>query len=131
MRKSINILLAVVALTVIGCASGDEVDTKNANTLNWSEYMGELNWNQASAKCKTSGMRLPTIKELKLAFDDGTMKKWQEGSYWSSEKTDEKGPALGPLKPEEFWVRMFPHHGSFSNGISQKSGIEHNVRCIK
>jgi hypothetical protein len=52
----------------------------------WSPYMGRMDWDSASAKCKSIGMRLPTIDELKAAYNSGITKSWQKDGIlcWSS-----------------------------------------------
>jgi hypothetical protein len=56
----------------------------------WSEYMGFMSWSSAEHKCKSIGMRLPTIKELEAAYNAGITKSWQKDgySYWSSTPYD-------------------------------------------
>ena len=52
----------------------------------WSSYQGNMSWEDANEKCKSIGMRLPTLKELKAAYDSGITKSWQNDgrNYWSS-----------------------------------------------
>ena len=52
----------------------------------FSEYQGNMNWYSANAKCSSIGMRLPTIRELKAAYNAGITKSWQKNDrhYWSS-----------------------------------------------
>jgi hypothetical protein len=52
----------------------------------FSEYQGQLTWNDANKKCKSLKMRLPTITELKEAYESGITKSWQKdgSNYWSS-----------------------------------------------
>ena len=56
----------------------------------FSEYQGQLTWNDANKKCKSLKMRLPTIDELKKAYEAGITNSWQtDGSlYWSSTPYD-------------------------------------------
>jgi serine/threonine protein kinase len=56
----------------------------------WSPYMGDMNWDSANAKCRSIGMRLPTIDELKAAYNAGITKSWQKDGYyyWSSTPYD-------------------------------------------
>ncbi len=56
----------------------------------WSEYMGSMTWDSANAKCRSIGMRLPTIDELKVAYKAEIMKSWQKDGfyYWSSTPSD-------------------------------------------
>ncbi len=60
---------------------------------NWSKYMGTMKWKEADAKCKSLGMRLPTISELQVAESAGITSYWKsqypnwrgmDHSYWSS-----------------------------------------------
>ena len=56
----------------------------------FSSYQGEMNWGQASKKCIAIGLRLPTIDELKDAYNEGITKSWQKDGlhYWSSTPYD-------------------------------------------
>jgi hypothetical protein len=51
----------------------------------FSEYQGSLTWDDANKKCKSLKMRLPTIDELKKAYESGITKSWQKDGeyYWS------------------------------------------------
>jgi len=59
----------------------------------FSEYQGNMNWDSANAKCGSIGMHLPTIDELKKAYESGITKSWQKDgySYWSSTPYDAEG----------------------------------------
>ncbi len=48
------------------------------------DYMGRMNWYNADLKCRSNGMRLPTIDELKAAYEAGMTKTWNFPEYWSS-----------------------------------------------
>jgi formylglycine-generating enzyme required for sulfatase activity len=56
----------------------------------FSEHLGEMVWDDANKKCSSSGMRLPTIAELKEAYDSKITKSWQKdgNGYWSSTPYD-------------------------------------------
>ncbi len=55
----------------------------------FSEYQGSLEWDDANKKCKSLKMRLPTLDELKKAYESGITKSWQKGiPYWSSTPYD-------------------------------------------
>ena len=56
----------------------------------YSEYQGNLNWYDANKKCSSSGMRLPTIAELKEAYESEITISWKKDSnlYWSSTPYD-------------------------------------------
>ena len=64
----------------------------NKCTFIWSEYQGDMTWNEANNKCKANGMRLPTIYELKDAYKIRLTKGWQKDGfyYWSSTPYDAK-----------------------------------------
>ncbi len=56
----------------------------------FSEFQGSLTWDDANKKCKAVKMSLPTLDELKKAYESGVIKSWQkDGSlYWSSTPYD-------------------------------------------
>jgi hypothetical protein len=67
-----------------------KIDSHPELKVSWSDYQGNLKWNDANAKCKSIGMRLPTIPELKAAYNADLTKTWKEAGffsgtyYWSS-----------------------------------------------
>ena len=48
----------------------------------WSNDLGRMDFNYANARCRSLGMRLPTIGELKAAYESGLTR--SSGIYWSS-----------------------------------------------
>lgn len=54
----------------------------------WSAYQGKMNWEDAKAQCASIGMRLPTIEELKVAYEAKITDSWENDGdrylYWSS-----------------------------------------------
>jgi hypothetical protein len=56
----------------------------------WSPYMGRMDWDDARAKCRSIGMRLPTLQELKAAYNAGITESWKNDAidYWSSTPYD-------------------------------------------
>jgi hypothetical protein len=52
----------------------------------FSEYQGKLSWDDANKNCELLKMRLPTITELKEAYDSGITNSWQKDGYryWSA-----------------------------------------------
>ncbi len=48
----------------------------------WSEYQGEMNWNDAIKKCASLGMRLPKRAELETAFKNKSIATWKKDGYW-------------------------------------------------
>ena len=67
----------------------EELNSKKVE--NWSEYLGNMNWDIASKKCnEVTGRRLPTVRELFLAKEAGITKSWSINGnyYWSSDSYD-------------------------------------------
>jgi hypothetical protein len=52
----------------------------------WSEFQGKYTWEQATSVCKGLGMRLPTLDELKHAYEAKLTKEWKtDGHYYWTE----------------------------------------------
>lgn len=70
-----------------------KVESNPTLTYTWSDYQGNRKWKDAKSKCESIGMRLPTISELKDAYDAKLTKSWKESGffsgsyYWSSTGT--------------------------------------------
>ncbi|HRG48579.1 MAG TPA: hypothetical protein PLG41_20405 [Leptospiraceae bacterium] len=64
---------------------------KEEDTVKWSEYQGNTNWEDAKKQCTNIGMRLPTIDELKTAYAAKITKSWGKNGYgyWSSTSVDD------------------------------------------
>ena len=77
--------------------------------------MGDMNWDSANAKCRSIGMRLPSIDELKAAYNAGITKSWQGNYYWSSTPYD-----------AESYYRLVVRNGSRSSERYNNYGV---VRC--
>jgi hypothetical protein len=95
-----------------------EEELKSKKEENWSEYIGEMNWESASKKCnEVAGRRLPSIRELKLAYEAGITKSWQKdgNNYWSSTPYDAESYSI-------FYVSI----GDTSDGNRYDT---YNVRC--
>jgi hypothetical protein len=80
--STIKISITIVALCAIGCNSF-QPETSSGK---WSDNQGNMNWFDAQAKCKSLGMQLPPIDELRNALSLGEIESWRdnEKSYWSS-----------------------------------------------
>jgi len=55
----------------------------------WGLFEGSLKWDDAVARCKGKGMRLPTRDELLAARETGANNSWDSnptGMYWSSSR---------------------------------------------
>jgi hypothetical protein len=101
--------------------NGGKQKTKPAKigSENWSDYQGEMNWNDAKAKCANLEMRLPTPVEFRTAFNMWVTKSWdQQGYYWTSE---EQSILSAYAFDPEFGV---------PNLIIVKDTLNH-VRCIR
>jgi hypothetical protein len=83
----------------------------------FSEYQGSLTWDDADKKCKSLKMRLPTIDELKKAYESGITKSWQKDGdyYWSST----------PYDAERYYVLLVYSGGTYDDYRS----ISRSVRC--
>jgi len=52
-------------------------------TGKWSEFQGKMTFDQAGVVCKSLNQRLPSLEEMKHAFDAGLTKPWQvDGKYY-------------------------------------------------
>jgi hypothetical protein len=92
-KEDRSILYLVILTILLGLGSVGFYFSKKSqgtNTKDWSAYMGNMNWDEANAKCKSIGMRLPTIDELKAVYNAGITKSWQNDGnvYWSSTPYD-------------------------------------------
>ncbi|HMV42726.1 MAG TPA: hypothetical protein PK079_23635 [Leptospiraceae bacterium] len=56
----------------------------------WSEYQGQMNWYEANKISEELGMRLPTIEELKFAFQTKETSSWKKNGkcYWTCDEND-------------------------------------------
>lgn len=86
---------------------------------NFGSYQGAMSWEDAKAKCKKLGMRLPSIEDLKSAFNDKTTEPWKDdaNTYWSSTyNTEGNADTLG-----------------IYNNDASNMRVDYNahVRCIK
>lgn len=68
------------------------INSNSAIAQDWSNFMGRMNWLSADAKCKSIGMRLPTVDELEKDFKLDKLKSWENSGqfeapfcYWSGE----------------------------------------------
>jgi hypothetical protein len=102
------------------CANGSEKDDLYGTEIEYfSKFIGRMPWDRANEECKSLGMRLPTLKELRIAKKLGIMKSWEafsyDDGYWSST----------PYDAEEFYKL------SVYVGIthSDRRSIYGNVRC--
>ena len=84
--------------------------------MEWSEYRGAMPWDKAKAEAESLGMSLPTIEELKSAYESGITKEWEEDGrwYWTSEEFSAErayffdignGCSNGDLKDDSSHVR--------------------------
>ncbi len=79
MKKGMSLLMSAVLLLLV---------QTSLFALEWSGDQGQMNWNNAKAKCSSLKMRLPTKGELIDASKSGLAKGWDhKGDHWSSEAT--------------------------------------------
>jgi len=83
----------------------------------FSTYQGSMIWDKADKKCKSIGMRLPTIDELKEAYKSEITKSWQKNGYdyWSSTPYD-----------AERYYKLSVYNGTTYN---YHRNVNDNVRC--
>ena len=81
--------LGVICLPVTPESMNEEKE-RNKSEEKYSGYMGKMNWDDAYEKCKSLGMRLPTLGELEDSYKAGITKSWIEDGddYWSSTPYD-------------------------------------------
>ena len=86
----------------------------------WSEYQGYLNWSEANSKCKSIGMRLPILEELKVAYRTKIAESWKKNGnlYWSSTHYNDKQAYLFFLSEE-------------IGNLKDVGNLKGHVRCIR
>ena len=57
-------------------------------SLEWGKEEGSLDWKSAIEKCKASGMRMPTKKELLSLYSTREFKTFAANWYWTSDESD-------------------------------------------
>lgn len=117
MKQIVVILSIIFILTSLPAKETKKQKNKSTqkNSDSWSEYLGEYDSFAASDKCRSIGMRIPTLKEWKFAYSSGKMKGWEGGFYWI--ETDAANNNA---------VAVIPADGGI---ILTKEGLRH-LRCI-
>lgn len=94
MKITVSIFL-ILFLYFESCATLPN-DESTDSSKNWSNYLGEMNWEDAKRKCGSLGitgygMRLPSIDELEIAHKNGITESWksdwqktENSGYWTS-----------------------------------------------
>ncbi len=109
-QKKIFFLFLVVVFLFL-----TNIYPQKKNKSNWSDYRGQLTWEQAKSNCNKIGMRLPYIKELKNAFYSKLIFEWENDKffYWTNDVKDEKHSFVfstveGNVSDEiiEFWAAV-------------------------
>lgn len=91
----------------------------------WSAYQGFFGFTDAKKKCKSIGMRLPTIEELKSANRSKITKSWDKDSsyYWSSTPAGQD---------KYYYLYTYTGHGYPSTPSTVKRIYDvYGVRCIQ
>ncbi len=101
----------------------------------WSPNFGIMNWHEAKKKCDSVKMRLPTLGELKDAFQGKEMVTWtkdEEGLLWSSDSlnNDESAKSISAREGYEYtnW-KVQPKDGGLLNAPPPQEIT--SVRCIR
>jgi hypothetical protein len=85
-RLLLILFLAFLAVNLSAKDSKAKKEAKPSGGGSWSGYQGVMTWNDADAKCKSLGMRLPTAEELKSAYASGVTESWlndgDSDDYW-------------------------------------------------
>lgn len=102
----------------------------------WGKYEGEMKWDDATKRCKTKGMRLPSIKELQEAYPKITNKWSQRGAYWSATLglkggSKDKGMKdyLKRNKVDNSFAWLLAIDIGLSNAVKMTDGAQ--VRCVR
>ena len=101
----------------------------------WSPNFGIMNWHDAKKKCESVKMRLPTLDELRDAFQANEMITWtkdSEGALWSSESLNNDESAKYILTREGHEItewKIQPKYGGTPNTPPPEESI--SVRCIR
>jgi hypothetical protein len=106
-----------------------EDELKFEKEENWSEYLGVMNWNNANKICNdVEGRRLPSLRELYLAYKVGIAKSWQYelSGHLSSTQFDEKSLMWGSSNNIESYYNVSAVNGYISGQSSDHYG---SVRC--
>lgn len=134
MKLLISITFTQIFFLIFSCATSKTVE--NPSVLSeepiqtdavpkWSAYQGFDDFLNAKKKCKSIGMRLPTIEELKSAYRSKITKSWDKDSsyYWSSTPAG---------KDKYYYFYIYNGHGYPSTSITVKRGHDiYHIRCIQ
>lgn len=133
MKLLISITFTQILFLIISCATTKTVENpsvlseepiQTVSVPKWSAYQGGLEFLDAKKKCKSIGMRLPTIEELKSAHRSKITKSWdKDGSYyWSSTPAGQD---------KYYYLYTYTGHGYPSSPINDKRKADvYDVRCI-
>ncbi|HMZ60723.1 MAG TPA: hypothetical protein PL048_18250 [Leptospiraceae bacterium] len=90
-RKILCIGIILISATIQTFAEGEDTAEPPAlpSPSEWSPFQGTLNWSDASERCQSLGMRLPTVEEAQSGLSSGKLKRWDwryDGMYhyWTS-----------------------------------------------
>ena len=95
-----------------------EDELKSKKEENWSESLGIMDWDTANEKCKeVTGRRLPSLRELMVAYNAGITNSWLANGYYSWSST--------PYDAERYYALDVV--GGFTGDIGRDRHI--GVRC--
>ncbi|PKA24748.1 hypothetical protein CH381_18905 [Leptospira sp. mixed culture ATI2-C-A1] len=92
----------------------------------WSDPFGKMKLSEATEKCKSLGMRLPTVNELKIAHMIGVIKWWHRDGYtqvyWAKRENE---------RTYNFDVRTDQPNPTISADNDSKTNNNHgHARCV-
>ena len=88
--NKISILKTLLSILILGnilfCKNSQEENSKSKEQWDAVDSKSFFTWTQAGEYCKGKQMRLPTLREIKDASQNGLAKEWQGSVYWSSDE---------------------------------------------
>jgi len=95
---------------------------KKENIPIFSEYLGQMNWYDANATCRSMKMKLPVREDLERAYNAGITRGWNQENflYWTSEESRAE---------EAYYFSIFT--GNMRDSCCIPKSEVWNVRCIR
>ncbi|MDD1444244.1 DUF1566 domain-containing protein, partial [Dolichospermum sp. ST_sed3] len=86
LRLRKEIVGLIIFIVFLFCLSSIQSETLS---LQWGKEEGSLDWKSAIEKCKASGMRMPTKKELLSLYNTREFKTWAANWYWTGDESSD------------------------------------------
>ncbi len=122
------IIVILIIFSILNCSTGQ----LKSKAPEWSDYQGEMIYDNAVAKCESLGMRLPTLAEFNVAYKAKLTEAWIKDGihYWTLNENSYTPVFLVVFIGNIFLARTFDvGTGSFL-GTSLKN-TPNQVRCIR